>query len=66
MTRKSQLALFIAALLPTNTLANTIEGVVLNNQGKVVTNATVEVEGSDITAVTDASGKFVITDLKVV
>ena len=54
MTRKSQLALFIAALLPTNTLANTIEGVVLNNQGKVVTNATVEVEGSDITAVTDA------------
>ncbi|PWS53548.1 TonB-dependent receptor [Pseudoalteromonas sp. meg-B1] len=64
MTRKSQLALFIAALLPTNALANTIEGVVLNNQGKVVTNATVEVEGSDITAVTDASGKFVITDLK--
>jgi|GEM_PF-5231808 len=41
MTRKSQLALFIAALLPTNALANTIEGVVLNNQGKVVTNATV-------------------------
>ena len=63
MKRRSQLAVLIAALLPASVLANTIEGVVLNSQGKIVTNATVEVEGSDIKVATDANGKFVITNL---
>ncbi|MFY8326830.1 TonB-dependent receptor [Pseudoalteromonas sp. ZZD1] len=64
MKRRSQLAVLIAALLPASVLANSIEGTVLNNQGKVVANATVEVEGSDITVSTDENGKFVITELK--
>ncbi|MEM5533848.1 TonB-dependent receptor [Pseudoalteromonas arctica] len=64
MKRRSQLAVLIAALLPASVLASTIEGVVLNNKGKVVTNATVEVEGSDLKVTTDENGKFVITELK--
>ncbi|KPV99299.1 TonB-dependent receptor [Pseudoalteromonas sp. P1-11] len=63
MKRRSQLAVLIAALLPASVLASTIEGVVLNNKGKVVTNATVEVEGSDLKVTTDENGKFVITEL---
>jgi iron complex outermembrane receptor protein len=64
MKRRSQLAVLIAALLPASVLASTIEGVVLNNKGKVVNNATVEVEGSDLKVTTDENGKFVITELK--
>ncbi|AZN34209.1 TonB-dependent receptor [Pseudoalteromonas sp. Xi13] len=64
MKRRSQLAVLIAALLPASVLASTIEGVVLNNKGKVVTNATVEVEGSDLKVTTNENGKFVITELK--
>lgn len=64
MKRRSQLAVLIAALLPASVLTSTIEGVVLNNKGKVVTNATVEVEGSDLKVATDKNGKFVITELK--
>ncbi|MGS0498384.1 TonB-dependent receptor [Pseudoalteromonas sp. S1727] len=64
MKRRSQLAVLIAALLPASVLAKTIEGIVLNNQGNAVTNATVEVEGTDITVTTDENGKFVIADLK--
>ena len=63
MKRRSQLAVLIAALLPASVLASTIEGVVLNNKGKVVTNATVEVEGSDLKVTTDENGKFVIAEL---
>ena len=37
MKPRSQLAVLIAALLPASVLASTIEGVVLNNQGKIVT-----------------------------
>ena len=64
MKCRSQLAVLIAALLPASVLASTIEGVVLNNKGKVVSNATVEVEGSDLKVTTDENGKFVITELK--
>ncbi|TMN77200.1 MULTISPECIES: TonB-dependent receptor [unclassified Pseudoalteromonas] len=63
MKRRSQLAVLIAALLPASVLASTIEGVVLNNKGKVVTNATVEVEGSDLKVTTNENGKFVIAEL---
>ncbi|MBQ4799903.1 TonB-dependent receptor [Pseudoalteromonas sp. MMG006] len=63
MKPRSQLAVLIAALLPASVLASTIEGVVLNNQGKIVTNATIEVEGSDLTVTTDENGKFVIAEL---
>ena len=63
MKRRSQLAVLIAALLPASVLASTIEGVVLNNQGKIVTNAIVEVEGSDLKVTTDENGKFVLTEL---
>ncbi|KPZ55414.1 TonB-dependent receptor [Pseudoalteromonas sp. P1-25] len=63
MKRRSQLAVLIAALLPASVLASTIEGVVLNNQGKAVNNATVEVEGSDLKVTTDENGKFVLTEL---
>lgn len=63
MKRRSQLAVLIAALLPASVLASTIEGVVLNNKGKVVSNATVEVEGSDLKVTTDENGKFVIAEL---
>lgn len=64
MKRKSQLAILIAALLPASVLAKSIEGVVLNKQGKAISNATVEIEDSNIKVTTDANGKFVITDLK--
>jgi len=64
MKRRSQLAVLIAALLPASVLANSITGVVLNKQGKTVSNATVEVEGSGIKVTTDENGKFVITGLK--
>jgi iron complex outermembrane receptor protein len=63
MKSRSQLAVLIAALLPASVLASTIEGVVLNNKGKVVSNATVEVEGSDLKVTTDENGKFVIAEL---
>ena len=52
MKRRSQLAVLIAALLPASVLASTIEGVVLNNKGKVVSNATVEVTKDDEVVVT--------------
>ena len=64
MNRRSQLAVLIAALLPASVLAKTIEGVVLNSQGNLVTNAIVEVEGSEIRVTTDENGRFVIVDLK--
>ena len=47
MNNISRVAVVIAALLPASVLAQSIKGVVLNNQGKAVANATVDLEGSD-------------------
>ncbi|MBQ4834070.1 TonB-dependent receptor [Pseudoalteromonas sp. MMG010] len=63
MKKRSQLAILIAALLPASVLANTIEGTVINSQGNAVTNAEIELEGSDIKVATDSRGKFIISKL---
>jgi len=63
MKRKSQLAILIAALLPASVLANTIQGTVLNTKGTAVSNAVVELEGSDIKVTTDKNGRFVIAEI---
>ena len=63
MKRKSQLAILIAALLPASVLAQSIVGTVLNTKGSAVSNAVVELEGSDIKVITDENGRFVIAEL---
>ena len=63
MKRKSQLAILIAALLPASVLAQSIVGTVLNTKGSAVSNAVVELEGSDIKVTTDENGRFVIAEL---
>ncbi|KAA1162774.1 TonB-dependent receptor [Pseudoalteromonas fuliginea] len=63
MKKRSQLALLIAALLPTSVLAKTIQGTVVNTQGSAIGNAVIELEGSDIKVTTDENGHFVIAKL---
>ncbi|MDQ2044086.1 TonB-dependent receptor [Pseudoalteromonas sp. 20-92] len=63
MKKKSQLALLIAALFPASVLAKTIQGTVVNTQGSAISNAVIELEGSDIKVTTDKNGHFVIAKL---
>ena len=63
MNNISRVAVVIAALLPASVLAQSIKGVVLNNQGKAVANATVDLEGSDQKVTTNDKGEFEISGL---
>ncbi|ABG38827.1 TonB-dependent receptor [Paraglaciecola sp. T6c] len=63
MNRISPLAALISVLLPASVLAQTIEGTVVNNDGRAVAGATVEVEGVGIETITDQEGRFTFTEL---
>jgi len=60
----TKVAAIVAALLPASVIAATIEGTVLNKNGKAIAGANIEVEGTIYNTVTDKSGKFFLRDLK--
>ncbi|MCV2884172.1 TonB-dependent receptor [Aestuariibacter sp. AA17] len=64
MPNVSPIAAIVSVLLSTSTLAQTIEGVVLNQKGEGIAGAHIEVEGTSSKIKTDRRGKFVITDLQ--
>ena len=63
MYKVTRIAAMVAVLLPASTLAQSIEGVVLENNGKAVAGAKVEIEGTSIETMTDSKGNFVVKDL---
>lgn len=63
MHKITKIAALVSALLPLSGLANTIEGVVLNKNGKAVSGANIEVEGTIFNAVTDNDGRFALRNL---
>jgi iron complex outermembrane receptor protein len=63
MNRISPLAALISVLLPASVLAQTIEGTVVNNDGRAIAGATLEVEGVGVRTTTDQTGRFTFTDL---
>jgi iron complex outermembrane receptor protein len=62
MQKLTKVALFISAVLPSSLLAQTIEGVVLGKNGKVIAGATVEIEGVG-TMKTNELGQFSFSNL---
>ena len=64
MYKVTKVALLVGALLPTSLFAQSIEGVVINKNGKAVAGANVLVEGTIFNTVTDNEGRFVFDDLK--
>jgi len=65
MNRISPLAALMSVLLPASVLAQTIEGTVVNNNGRAVAGATIEVEGVGAETTTDKVGRFVFSNLSV-
>ena len=63
MHKVTKIAALVSALLPASVIANTIEGVVINNNGKAVSGANIEVEGTIFNAVTDKNGRFILRNL---
>lgn len=63
MFKITKVAAVISAILPSTLLAQSIEGVVLNNKGVAISGAKVSVAGSPSTIKTDDQGRFVIADL---
>lgn len=63
MHKLTKVAALIGALLPASLMAQTIEGVVLNDKGNAVAGAKVEAEGVGITTQTDSEGRFVLRNL---
>jgi len=63
MFKISKVAAVIGAILPSALLAQTIEGVVVNNQGVAIAGAKISVEGTANVMKTDANGRFIINDL---
>tara|TARA_R110000751_G_scaffold33901_4_gene84326 strand:- start:101946 stop:104321 length:2376 start_codon:yes stop_codon:yes gene_type:complete len=55
----------MSVLLPASVLAQTIEGTVVNNNGRAVAGATIEVEGVGAETTTDKAGRFVFSNLSV-
>ncbi|MEX1221368.1 MAG: TonB-dependent receptor [Idiomarina sp.] len=60
MLKLSPVALTIGALMSTTALAQSIEGVVQDAKGNAISNASVVVQGTGVSARTDASGRFLI------
>lgn len=66
MYNLSRIAALMSLLLPTSAYAaQSLEGLVENNNGNAVAGAMVRVEGTNLDAITDKSGRFVIEDLNV-
>ncbi|GGW77902.1 TonB-dependent receptor [Alteromonas halophila] len=63
MHKITKVAALVGALLPASVMAQHIEGVVLNNKGKAVVGAKVEVEGVGRQTKTDEQGRFAFNDL---
>ncbi len=64
MYKRTKIALLIGALMPASGLAGSIEGIVLNKNGKPVAGADVEVEGTIFNTITDSNGRFTFPDLR--
>lgn len=63
MKNRTQLAVLMGMLLPGATLAATINGEALSQNGKPLKYATVEIESLNITVTADKDGKFTLPDL---
>jgi iron complex outermembrane receptor protein len=63
MYKISPIAVLISTLFPLSVIAQSIEGDVKNNDGMAVYGAKIRVEGTDINALTDKNGHFVLRDL---
>jgi len=62
MYKLSMAAVLVGALLPTSLVAKTIEGLVVDKQGKAIADAKVEVKGAKI-QITGSDGKFYFQDI---
>lgn len=65
MHKVSRLAVLIGAVLSTNVCAQTVEGTIVDRDGKAISNVNVKVEGSSLSTKTDKNGRFVINNLTV-
>lgn len=63
MHKLSTVALSLGALMSTSVLAQSIDGVVKDTQGKAISNASISVKGTDIRVSTDESGRFSIESM---
>ncbi|WP_342805557.1 TonB-dependent receptor [Alteromonas sp. M12] len=64
MYKISRIVALVSALIPASVMAQSIEGVVKNSDGKAVSGALVKVEGTNAKTHTDSDGYFVINDLR--
>jgi iron complex outermembrane receptor protein len=64
MYKISPIVALVSALLPASLMAQSIEGIVTNSDGKAISGALVSVEGSNANTVTNSDGRFVFKNLK--
>ena len=62
MYKLSKVGALVGLLLPGSLLAQTIEGVVVNKQGKIIAGATVTMKGKH-TQTTSTNGRFIFEDV---
>lgn len=65
MFSKNRVALVLAAMFPFVSVAQILEGTVLNQQGEPVVNASVKVEGTSASVQTNHKGEFKLADMAV-
>lgn len=63
MYKISRIAAVISTLLPVVAMAQSIEGVVVNSDGKAIAGATVRVDGENAKTITDSKGRFIFNKL---
>jgi iron complex outermembrane receptor protein len=59
----SRIATLVVSLLPVVAMAQSIEGVVINSDGKAISGATVSVDGENAQTITDSQGRFIFNKL---
>jgi iron complex outermembrane recepter protein len=64
MYKISRVAALVGALLPASLMAQSIEGVIKNSDGKAVVGARITVEGTNVKTLSDNQGRFEISALK--
>ncbi|MER2491215.1 TonB-dependent receptor [Catenovulum sediminis] len=65
MKNKFNVSAVLAAIFPFISMANSIDGVVVNQQGKPVAGANIEIEGTSTSIKTDENGEFKLVNLNV-
>ncbi|KMT65807.1 TonB-dependent receptor [Catenovulum maritimum] len=62
---KKRIAVAVAAMMPMASLAKNIEGTIVNQLGEPISGASIQVEGTDKTVMTNQQGVFSISNLAV-